>query len=86
MYLSSIASGFFGRKIGISGSRILSCITIFMTTTFAIIGFFEFTSRFTYLITYGNGRSYTCFCINSCCYYGYSWSIFINTFITIDRI
>nr|NP_775402.1 NADH dehydrogenase subunit 5 [Akanthomyces muscarius]AAO14663.1 NADH dehydrogenase subunit 5 [Akanthomyces muscarius] len=39
--LGSIASGFFGRKIGISGSRILSCITIFMTTTFAIIGFFE---------------------------------------------
>lgn len=39
--LGSIASGFFGRKIGISGSRILSCISIFMTTTFAIIGFFE---------------------------------------------
>nr|ABU50153.1 NADH dehydrogenase subunit 5 [Beauveria bassiana] len=39
--LGSIASGFFGRKIGISGSRVLSCITIFMTTTFAIIGFFE---------------------------------------------
>lgn len=39
--LGSIASGFFGRKIGISGSRILSCISIFMTTTFAIIAFFE---------------------------------------------
>jgi NADH-ubiquinone oxidoreductase chain 5 len=39
--LSSIASGFFGRKIGISGSRILSCITIFITTILAIIGFFE---------------------------------------------
>ena len=39
--LGSIASGFFGRKIGISGSRILSCISIFMTTIFAIIGFFE---------------------------------------------
>jgi NADH-ubiquinone oxidoreductase chain 5 len=39
--LGSIASGFFGRKIGISGSRILSCISIFMTTTLAIIAFFE---------------------------------------------
>jgi NADH-ubiquinone oxidoreductase chain 5 len=39
--LGSIASGFFGRKIGVTGSRILGCLSIFLTTIFAIIGFFE---------------------------------------------
>ena len=39
--LGSIVSGFFGRKIGVTGSRILSCLSIFTTTILAIISFFE---------------------------------------------
>ena len=39
--LGSIVSGFFGRKVGVTGSRIISCGSIFATTIFAIIGFFE---------------------------------------------
>jgi len=39
--LGSIVSGFFGRKVGISGSRILTCSSIILTTIFAIIGFFD---------------------------------------------
>jgi NADH-ubiquinone oxidoreductase chain 5 len=39
--LSSIVSGFFGRKIGVAGSHILSCLIIITTTILAIISFFE---------------------------------------------
>jgi NADH-ubiquinone oxidoreductase chain 5 len=39
--LSSIVSGFFGRKIGVTGSRILACSGIITTTILAIISFFE---------------------------------------------
>jgi NADH-ubiquinone oxidoreductase chain 5 len=39
--LSSVVSGFFGRKIGVTGSRVLSCLSIITTTILAIIGFFE---------------------------------------------
>lgn len=39
--LSSVISGFFGRKVGVTGSRILSCLSIITTTILAIIGFFE---------------------------------------------
>ena len=39
--LGSIVSGFFGRKIGVTGSRILSCLTVMTTTFLAIISFFE---------------------------------------------
>ena len=39
--LGSIVSGFFGRKIGVTGSRILSCLSIITTTILAIISFFE---------------------------------------------
>ena len=39
--LGSIASGFFGRKIGVQGSHLISCISIIITTLFAIILFFE---------------------------------------------
>lgn len=39
--LGSIASGFFGRKIGVSGSQIITCTAVIMTTVFAIIAFFE---------------------------------------------
>ena len=39
--LGSIVSGFFGRKIGVTGSHILCCLSIITTTVLAIIGFFE---------------------------------------------
>jgi NADH-ubiquinone oxidoreductase chain 5 len=39
--LGSIASGFFGRKIGVSGSQIITCTAVIMTTVFAVVAFFE---------------------------------------------
>lgn len=39
--LGSIVSGFFGRKIGVTGSRILGCLSVLTTTILAIIAFFE---------------------------------------------
>lgn len=39
--LGSIVSGFFGRKVGVTGSRILGCLSIFTTTILAIIAFCE---------------------------------------------
>nr|AOW69103.1 NADH dehydrogenase subunit 5 [Colletotrichum fructicola] len=39
--LGSIVSGFFGRKVGVSGARFLGCSSIIITTTLAIIAFFE---------------------------------------------
>lgn len=39
--LSSISSGFFGRKIGVTGSHIISCTSIIITTILATISFFE---------------------------------------------
>jgi len=39
--LGSIVSGFFGRKIGVTGSRILTCISVLTTTILAIIGYLE---------------------------------------------
>ena len=39
--LGSIVSGFFGRKVGVTGSRILVCLSIMTTTILAIISFFE---------------------------------------------
>lgn len=39
--LGSIVSGFFGRKVGVTGSRILGCLSIKATTILAIISFFE---------------------------------------------
>jgi NADH-ubiquinone oxidoreductase chain 5 len=39
--LGAIVSGFFGRKIGVTGSHILSCSSIIITTILAIISFFE---------------------------------------------
>lgn len=39
--LGSIVSGFFGRKVGVSGSRFLACTSIIVTTIFAIIAFFD---------------------------------------------
>lgn len=39
--LGSIVSGFFGRKIGISGAQIITCAAVVTTTTLAVLLFFE---------------------------------------------
>jgi NADH-ubiquinone oxidoreductase chain 5 len=39
--LGSIVSGFFGRKVGVTGSRIIGCSSILATTVLVVIGFFE---------------------------------------------
>jgi NADH-ubiquinone oxidoreductase chain 5 len=39
--LGSIVTGFFGRKIGVTGSRILSCTCIIITTILAIVSYLE---------------------------------------------
>jgi NADH-ubiquinone oxidoreductase chain 5 len=39
--LGSIISGFFGRKVGITGSQIITCSSVIITTILAIIIFFE---------------------------------------------
>jgi NADH-ubiquinone oxidoreductase chain 5 len=39
--LGSIVSGFFGRKTGVSGAQLITCLSVIITTIMAIIGFFE---------------------------------------------
>jgi NADH-ubiquinone oxidoreductase chain 5 len=39
--LGSIAAGFFGRKIGITGAQIITCICVITTTLLAFVAFFE---------------------------------------------
>ena len=39
--LASIISGLFGRKVGISGSHVIACSSILLTTVFAINAFIE---------------------------------------------
>jgi NADH-ubiquinone oxidoreductase chain 5 len=39
--LGSISCGFFGRKIGVSGSHIIACTSVITTTIMAIVAFFE---------------------------------------------
>jgi NADH-ubiquinone oxidoreductase chain 5 len=39
--LGSIVSGFFGRKIGVSGAQIITCTSVIVTTLLAIVAFFE---------------------------------------------
>ena len=39
--LGSIISGFFGRKVGVSGSHIITCTSVITTTILAAIAFFE---------------------------------------------
>ena len=39
--LGSIVSGFFGRKVGVSGAQLITCISVIITTLLAIIAFFE---------------------------------------------
>ena len=37
----AIVSGFFGRKVGVSGAQLITCLSIIITTLLAIIAFFE---------------------------------------------
>jgi NADH-ubiquinone oxidoreductase chain 5 len=39
--LGSIITGFFGRKIGVSGSQLITCGCVITTTLLAILAFFE---------------------------------------------
>jgi NADH-ubiquinone oxidoreductase chain 5 len=39
--LGSIISGFFGRKIGVTGAHIITCTSVILTTFLAILAFFE---------------------------------------------
>jgi NADH-ubiquinone oxidoreductase chain 5 len=39
--LGSIVSGFFGRKIGVSGSQLITCLSVIITTILAVLAFFE---------------------------------------------
>jgi NADH-ubiquinone oxidoreductase chain 5 len=39
--LGSISSGFFGRKIGITGSHIITCSSVILTTLLALLAFIE---------------------------------------------
>jgi NADH-ubiquinone oxidoreductase chain 5 len=39
--LGSIVSGFFGRKVGVSGAQFITCSSVILTTILAVIAFFE---------------------------------------------
>ncbi len=39
--LGSIVSGFFGRKVGVSGAQLITCSCVIVTTLLAIVAFFE---------------------------------------------
>jgi NADH-ubiquinone oxidoreductase chain 5 len=39
--LGSIVSGFFGRKVGVSGAQFITSSCVIMTTILAIMAFFE---------------------------------------------
>jgi NADH-ubiquinone oxidoreductase chain 5 len=39
--LGSIVSGFFGRKIGVSGAQLITTSCVILTTIFSIVAFFE---------------------------------------------
>lgn len=39
--LGSIVSGLFGRKVGVSGAQLVTCLSVIVTTLLAIIAFFE---------------------------------------------
>ena len=39
--LGSIVSGFFGRKVGVSGAQIITCSSVLTTTFLAVLAFFE---------------------------------------------
>ncbi|KAG9228243.1 NADH dehydrogenase subunit 5 [Amylocarpus encephaloides] len=42
--LGSIVSGFFGRKVGVSGAQLITCTSVIVTTLLAIVAFFEVVS------------------------------------------
>jgi NADH-ubiquinone oxidoreductase chain 5 len=37
----SIASGFLGRKFGVAGAQVITCIAVVLTTLLAVLAFFE---------------------------------------------
>jgi NADH-ubiquinone oxidoreductase chain 5 len=39
--LGSIVAGFFGRKVGVSGAQLITCLCIIITTLLTIIVFIE---------------------------------------------
>jgi NADH-ubiquinone oxidoreductase chain 5 len=39
--LGSISSGFFGRKIGVTGAQFITCVSVIITTILAVFAFFE---------------------------------------------
>lgn len=39
--LGSVVSGFFGRKVGVSGAQLVTCLSVTITTFMATIGFLE---------------------------------------------
>jgi len=39
--LGSIVSGFFGRKVGVSGAQLITSLSIFVTTILSLFAFFE---------------------------------------------
>jgi NADH-ubiquinone oxidoreductase chain 5 len=39
--LGAIVSGFFGRKVGVSGAQLITCSSIIITTLLSIIAFLE---------------------------------------------
>jgi NADH-ubiquinone oxidoreductase chain 5 len=39
--LGSIVAGFFGRKVGVVGAQLITCICVIVTTLLAIITFIE---------------------------------------------
>jgi NADH-ubiquinone oxidoreductase chain 5 len=39
--LGSVVSGFFGRKVGVNGAQLISCISVVITTMLSIVAFFE---------------------------------------------
>jgi NADH-ubiquinone oxidoreductase chain 5 len=39
--LGSIVSGFFGRKVGVSGAQLITCLSVLTTTALSVLAFFE---------------------------------------------
>jgi NADH-ubiquinone oxidoreductase chain 5 len=39
--LGSIVAGFFGRKVGVKGSQLITCSCVLLTTILASVAFFE---------------------------------------------
>jgi NADH-ubiquinone oxidoreductase chain 5 len=39
--LGSMVSGFFGRKVGVSGAQLVTCLNVIITTILALIAFIE---------------------------------------------